>query len=607
MSERSALTRRRGYIAAIRLTQAGIAVLVLCLTALLAGLNPVTEWWFWTAATAMVTAAVAQPYYTGPIAAMLYGVAGIAAGLMAVRAEVEILWTAYFALAGVVVVAGIVAKLDPDGRAGQSGKWLATRFGRPAWLGIAAVTIELLRSAPAIGLATTATMGLGILVGTIASVPDWYRFVITARPGIGRIAFIEAAIEPNVLLVSSSTRIAAGQLVQVVGHGESDGVVVGNLAHKGGNRVQIALSAPWTQVVSASGGAVDVSAIDSDDGPVLGLVADGSTDKELDLRALGSLPRGETVYWIDDKSDHQYLYQVVGQHLRHENWDGAAVIAQHAKAALLGIVTPNGLVPDYQLPPPFAPVFSAAAVSAELPKTFEKIGTIAGTKVPIGISIEKLREHHLAILGMSGMGKSTIARKILRLLSNGAMAVAIDGTGEYQTKFGLPSWDVTTGLVSDGMSVFEPSSGSSAAEARNFIQRAMDTAIVEYKSGTPKSRSILIEEAHSFLPEWNFVVAKGESDIVAQSCRMLLQARKYGLNFVLVSQRTAVINKSALSQCESYVILRTLDDTSLQYVESVVGSEYRDVATSLKRFQAICVGPAFSTSVPVVVDLDPGP
>jgi DNA helicase HerA-like ATPase len=92
---------------------------------------------------------------------------------------------------------------------------------------------------------------------------------------------------------------------------------------------------------------------------------------------------------------------------------------------------------------------------------------------------------------------------------------------------------------------------------------------------------------------------------VAQSCRYILQSRKFGIGFIFVSQRTAVISKSALSQCESYIIFRSLDDTSLQYIEGVVGSEFRGVASGLNRYQAICVGPAFNTTVPVVVDLDP--
>jgi hypothetical protein len=585
-------------------------VAVLAIVGLVAGVNPIAEWWFWTAATAMITAAVAEPYYTDPVAALLYGVAGLGAGLAANRDGVEPLWIAYFILAATVVISAVIAKVDQTGRAGGFAKWIATRFGRPVWLGVAAVSIELIRGVPDRGLKSTVLIGLGVLIAIVVSVPDWYRLIIVGRPGVGGLVLVEAAIEPNLLLVSALSRLRAGQLVRIRGRGESDGVVVGNLAHKDGNRVQIALTTTWNHVVEASGDPIEISPVDHDDDPTLGLAADGSTDRTLEIRVVGSLVRGDTVYWSDPSTSRKFLYQVLGLDLRHSTWDGSAGIAEHAKANLLGAIDASGITPDFRLPPPFAPVFSAANVTATLPAEFERIGRIAGTQVPIGISTASLRGHHLGILGMSGMGKSTIARKVLLLLGVGGTAAAIDGTGEYRTRFGLSAWDVTTGLSTDGVSVFEPASGSSvatssASQARDFIRAAMNAALGEYRSGTPRPRSILIEEAHSFLPEWNFVVARGESDIVAETCRMILQARKYGLNFVLVSQRTAVISKSAISQCESYIILRTLDDTSLQYVESVVGSEYRDVASSLRRYQAICVGPAFSTLVPVVVDLDP--
>ena len=121
--------------------------------------------------------------------------------------------------------------------------------------------------------------------------------------------------------------------------------------------------------------------------------------------------------------------------------------------------------------------------------------------------------------------------------------------------------------------MYEPT-GQPAQKAMEFIRSLMTSANGEYTgSAAPQARTVLLEEAHAFLPEWNFNASRDESAWVSQSCRFILQSRKFGLTFVLVSQRTAVISKSALSQCESYVIFRTLDGTSLDYVESVVGPD----------------------------------
>ena len=132
----------------------------------------------------------------------------------------------------------------------------------------------------------------------------------------------------------------------------------------------------------------------------------------------------------------------------------------------------------------------------------------------------------------------------------------------------------------------------------------MTQARSEYLSSTRVERLICLEEAHGFIPEWNFT-SKPEADASALTARYMMQARKFGLSFMVVSQRTAVVSKSALSQCESYVVFRTLDDTSLSYIEGIVGPVAREVLPSLARHHALCFGPAFNAERPVVVRLAP--
>lgn len=132
----------------------------------------------------------------------------------------------------------------------------------------------------------------------------------------------------------------------------------------------------------------------------------------------------------------------------------------------------------------------------------------------------------------------------------------------------------------------------------------MDAASTEFQAGDPARRVLLIEEAHAFLPEWNFST-RPEQENVHESARYILQARKFELSFVFVSQRTAVISKSALSQCENFMIFRAIDATSLDFIESVVGAEFRAAVAGLQRFQALCVGPIFNAESPVIVDLLP--
>lgn len=229
---------------------------------------------------------------------------------------------------------------------------------------------------------------------------------------------------------------------------------------------------------------------------------------------------------------------------------------------------------------------------------------MAKTQLPIGVRTSWVaNDGHVGILGMSGMGKTTAARLLARAFGDETTLVAVDGTGEYRSKLG---WTVADPIdwAAGGCVVHEPR-GQLSEKCAEIIQAAMTMANAEFETGDPRRRVLLLEEAHSFLPGWNFTTGLPERDTVSRSARYILQARKFGLSFVFVSQRTAVVSKSAISQCENFVIFRTIDQTSLDFIESVVGSVFTEAVSGLRKFQALCVGPIFNAESPVIVDLLP--
>ena len=570
----------------VRIGQAFLSIAVLVGASLGSSVNPFVQWWFWVAATTSFTISVVEPYFTAVTGALMYSVGAIGAGITAKRDDVELLWMVYFTIAGLVFMSALFSMVVVSDRPKEVFRWISTRFGRPLWLGLFAIAIETLRQAVAVSLGTASYIALGTMLALLLAVPDWYRLLVTARPTLGGLATIETAVEPNLVLLTTSQRFDPGSSVYVEGTGGSAGVVIGNLAHKGGNRIQVALEHPWYEVAQSSGQQCVVIASDSGSSRPVAFVAEGSTDRTLSLRPFGSLTRGDTVYWEQEGDGRKYLYQILGRQLVREMWDSSTVVSEHASAVMLGAVDSGGIVYGSALPAPYVPVFTADSLTGDLPAGYGRIGCVAGTKLPFGISVDRLKGHHLAILGMSGMGKSTIARRIIEMLSSGSVVIALDGTGESRSRFGLPTWNDAIGLSTLGAWVYEPA-GVQAEKASTFIDRVMGEAAREYASGTPLNRTLLLEEAHSYLPEWNFTAARNESDFVAKSCRCILQARKFGISFVLVSQRTAVISKSALSQCESYIVLRTLDETSLQYIEGVLGRELRDTVSGLARYWTV--------------------
>jgi len=579
------------------------AVGVLAGASLAAGLDPIGAWWFWVGATAALTAAVVQPYFTDPFAALMYGLAGVGAFASATRTGVESLWALHLALSAGVSATALLSLTLSSGKPREMCKWLSTRLGRPLILGFGALAIENLRLAADQSLNVAGTLAMGAFAALLLSSLDWYRLWSMTPFVAASVASIETAIEPNLILISTGQRLPRGTRVRVTGKGIATGVVASNLAHKAGNRVQIVLDEPWVKVAAAAGAQCIVEVIAVEDDPPVAFAAEGSTERSLVLHPFGTLTYGDTVRW--DREGRTYLYQVTDLRLERLVWDGSTVIEERASAIQLGGVGDGGSVEfDPILPDPYQPVRSARTYKVPLPSGHRRIGMIAGTAVEFGVSPEALGDHHLAILGMSGMGKSTVSRRITEIISDESFVVAMDGTGEYRSRFEFEVLDLSRTSDDPGRWVHEPV-GEPALKARDFIKSLMDSGNDEYKVGIPRRRTLLLEEAHSYLPEWNFNASKEESAWVSKSCRYILQARKFGLSFILVSQRTAVISKSALSQCESYLIFRTLDATSLEYVESIAGKAMREAVSSLARFQAVCVGPAFSTTSPVIVDLDP--
>lgn len=65
-----------------------------------------------------------------------------------------------------------------------------------------------------------------------------------------------------------------------------------------------------------------------------------------------------------------------------------------------------------------------------------KIGTVPGSNYPVIMDKETAVTHHLAILGVTGTGKSHFARTLIRQIADDELRViVVDFTGEYKAIF----------------------------------------------------------------------------------------------------------------------------------------------------------------------------
>jgi DNA helicase HerA-like ATPase len=89
---------------------------------------------------------------------------------------------------------------------------------------------------------------------------------------------------------------------------------------------------------------------------------------------------------------------------------------------------------------------------------------------------------------------------------------------------------------------------------------------------------VVLEEAHNFIP------GSGESGAavsVATIKRIVTEGRKFGVGLIMISQRPSRLDATALSQCNSFIVMRMVNPNDQSFVRSVVETLAEDDARIL--------------------------
>lgn len=342
----------------------------------------------------------------------------------------------------------------------------------------------------------------------------------------------------------------------------------------------------------------------------VGVVDEGTTATTLNFATAQDLQIGAVVGV--EVGDDTVLFQVTHARIDRRDVRGGSQLIERATATQLGIFDPaSGRLTQHRW---VVPPGQMVRVVHELPEQpgalgpgLQRIGTVLYTEIPVYLDLALLCEGHAAVLGMTKMGKSTLTRRIASAIADTRGTVVMDGTGEYSTKHGLVAFDEQSPWTDTSLSVLEPGDGAVRADfALKWVEKLFEVAGAEYAAGDPTPRAVIFEEAHDFFPEpaslgFN---APGRDSSYTLGLRMM-QIRKFGVSFVLVSQRTAVVSKSALSQCENLIVFRSVDRTGLDYLEDLSGADVRRLIPTLRQGEAVVFGPAVSADGPVAIKVDP--
>jgi len=133
------------------------------------------------------------------------------------------------------------------------------------------------------------------------------------------------------------------------------------------------------------------------------------------------------------------------------------------------------------------------------------------------------------------------------------------------------------------------------------------SSIFNWAKNNRKQKNILLvlEEAHTVIPETNlFGHDKSETGaVVGRMAQIALQGRKYGVGLLLISQRTALVSKTLLSQCNTVMSFAMYDETGLNYLSNVFSTDYVRAIPNLNFLQCIALGKAVKSDRPVIFEI----
>ena len=363
--------------------------------------------------------------------------------------------------------------------------------------------------------------------------------------------------------------------------------------------------------------------------------------------------RGETIF-----------YQIVEAQIAEETFDQNPRGTHIVRAVQLGAhSTEKGFTKFPWLPTMNLPVFRAPEMKFPATKLTDRqfiVGTVPSTDIGVAVNIDDLILYHAAILGITGTGKTELALMVVReAVARGSKVFCVDFTGEYRHRLAdlnpiFPALDqkaieefdaklfaVDTGAYGAGaekkdldkflkairvdvqakvdtflrsdeqqLAILELTELSSSRASVRVTELFLST-IMEWARANRRARQVLLvlEEAHTIIPEtFGAGFDANTQYVVHRIGQIALQGRKYGVGLLVVSQRTALVSKTILSQCNTFFAHSLIDQTSLTFLESVFSHDHVKVIPNLRFLEFLAFGKAVQVERPILLrrefDLD---
>jgi uncharacterized protein len=399
----------------------------------------------------------------------------------------------------------------------------------------------------------------------------------------------------------------------------------------------------------------------NDSSKLVGFIIKDSDISEIKFEVMNpNLCKEGTLIWCPINNQPIY-YQILNGFTNEEHFGENFYGYQTGLARQLGKLSESGFENYSWVPKINTPVFTESEnfgedvdlINTETDFTF---GNIPETKIEVGGDFIKNMEFHTAILGVTGSGKTELALDVIRHTADkGYKVVCIDLTMKYDGA--LNSHNPTNLSISDEASkklddlLFNVDIGTFSKteekkELKAFIDKAREhiqktfieyiendssnigiislnelsntqatlyiteiylTELLNYAKSHQKMNKILVvvEEAHTVMPEPS-TMGLGDFDskgLVGKIAQLSLQGRKFGIGLLVITQRTATVSKSILTQCNTFITFNCFDDTSLKFLRNTFGSDYVNAIPQLPKLHALVYGKALRSQRPLIIQI----
>ncbi|MEQ1758229.1 MAG: DUF87 domain-containing protein [Vicinamibacterales bacterium] len=274
-----------------------------------------------------------------------------------------------------------------------------------------------------------------------------------------------------------------------------------------------------------------------------------------------------------------------------------------------------------------------------------KVGVVPKSPYPVYIDFNETITHHLAIIGKTGTGKSQMAARIVEgLVADGYKVVILEVDRKHPQSLSkrispdlvaasTTSWsskleDRTRNgktvkelawsckcdfTVANGRRVFvidldeqaKDMDGGPLSHAESACAVIKEVLVHKAKAENEGDKlCIVLEEAYDFIPENTFGSQDFGQPNVSRIAQLVLKCRKHQIGFLVITQRTALVSKTILYQCNTIIALQTFDETSRNFMSAYINNKYLESMSILPRFRAIVVGKGSSCDKPIIVNFE---